>query len=76
MTVSYWTEYVMYEGSELELYFPLAVCVSYQGNRRKHCLVRAYVACDRANLTPKEGETFYQKCSVHSSLAKTHTSVA
>ena len=28
-TVSYWTEYVMYEGSERELRFPLAVCVSY-----------------------------------------------
>ncbi len=29
-TVSYWTEYVMYEGSERELRFPFAVCVSYQ----------------------------------------------
>ncbi len=29
-TVSYWTEYVMYEGSERELRFPLAVCVFYQ----------------------------------------------
>lgn len=28
-TISYWTEYVMYEGSERELRFPLAVCVSY-----------------------------------------------
>ncbi|WP_212750773.1 hypothetical protein [Haloterrigena sp. H1] len=47
-SVSYWTEYVMYEGSERELRFPLAVCVSYQqGNRGKHgLLVRAYVACD------------------------------
>ncbi len=41
-TISYWTEYVMYEG---ELRFPLAVCVSYQqGNRGKHgLLVRSYV---------------------------------
>ena len=27
---SYWTEYAMYHGSERELRFPLAVCVSYQ----------------------------------------------
>ena len=27
-SISYWTEYVMYEGSERELRFPLAVCVS------------------------------------------------
>ena len=47
-TVSYWTEYVMYKGSERELRFPLAVCISYQqGNRRKHgLLVWACVACD------------------------------
>lgn len=33
-SISYWTEYTMYEGSERELRFPLAVCVSYQqGNR-------------------------------------------
>ncbi len=39
-SVSYWTEYVMYEGSERELRFPLAVCVSYQqGNRGKHGLL-------------------------------------
>ncbi|WP_373189910.1 ISH3 family transposase [Halolamina sp.] len=64
-TVSYWTEYVMYEGSERELRFPLAVCVSYQqGNRGKHgLLVRAYVACDLADRTPKEVETIYQKRS-------------
>ncbi|MFP9193356.1 hypothetical protein ACLI4Q_17180 [Natrialbaceae archaeon A-CW1-1] len=36
-TVSYWTEYVMYEGSERELRFTLVVYVSYrQGNREKH----------------------------------------
>jgi hypothetical protein len=61
-TVSYWTEYVMYEGSERELRFPLAVCVSYQqGNRGKHgLLVRAYVACDLTDRTPKEVEALYQ----------------
>ena len=64
-TVSYWTEYVMYKGSERELRFPLAVCVSYQqGNRGKHgLLVRAYVACDLTDRTPKEVEAFYQKRS-------------
>ncbi|MEF8826668.1 MAG: ISH3 family transposase, partial [Halapricum sp.] len=53
-TVSYWAEYVMYEGSQREFRFPLAVCVSYQqGNRGKHgLLVRAYVACDLADRTP------------------------
>jgi len=63
--VSYWTEYVMYEGSERELRFPLAVCVSYQqGNRDKHGLVvRAYVACDLADRTPKEVEALYRKRS-------------
>jgi IS4 transposase len=64
-TVSYWTEYVMYEGNERELRFPLAVCVSYQqGNRGKHgLLVRAYVACDLTDRTPKEVEALYQKRS-------------
>ncbi|WP_114579690.1 ISH3 family transposase [Saliphagus sp. LR7] len=64
-TISYWTEYLMYEGSERELRFPLAVCVSYQqGNRGKHgLLVRAYVACDLADRTPKEVEALYQKRS-------------
>ncbi|AUX09843.1 transposase [Halalkaliarchaeum desulfuricum] len=64
-TVSYWTEYVMYEGSERELRFPLAVCVSYQqGNRGKHgLLVRAYVACDLTDRTPKEVEALYQQRS-------------
>ncbi|WP_225870751.1 hypothetical protein [Halosegnis rubeus] len=64
-SVSYWTEYVMYEGSERELRFPLAVCVSYQqGNRGKHgLLVRAYVACDLTDRTPKEVEAPYQKRS-------------
>jgi hypothetical protein len=64
-TVSYWTEYVMYKGSERELRFPLAVCVSYQqGNRGKHgLLVRAYVACDLTDRTPKEVEALYQKRS-------------
>jgi len=63
--VSHWTEYVMYEGSERELRFPLAVCVSYQqGNRDKHgLLVRAYVACDLADRTPKEVEALYRKRS-------------
>jgi hypothetical protein len=63
--VSYWTEYVMYEGSERELRFPLAVCVSYQqGNRGKHgLLVRAYVACDLTDRTPKEVESLSQKRS-------------
>jgi len=64
-TVSYWTEYVMYKGSERELRFPIAVCVSYQqGNRGKHgLLVRAYVACDLTDRTPKEVEALYQKRS-------------
>jgi len=64
-TVSYWTEYVMYEGSERELRFPLAVCVSYQQvDRGKHgLLVRAYVACDLADRTPKEVEALYRKRS-------------
>jgi IS4 transposase len=55
----------MYEGSERELRFPLAVCVSYQqGNRGKHgLLVRAYVACDLADRTPKEAEALYRKRS-------------
>ncbi|WP_217563496.1 hypothetical protein [Halalkaliarchaeum desulfuricum] len=57
-TVSYWTEYVMYKGSERELHFPLAVCVSYkQGNRGKHgLLVRAYVACDLADVRRKKSK--------------------
>ncbi|SEP28806.1 Transposase DDE domain-containing protein [Halogranum amylolyticum] len=64
-SISYWTEYAMYEGSERELRFPLAVCVPYQqGNRGKHgLLVRAYVACDLADRTPKEVEALYQKRS-------------
>jgi len=64
-TVSHWTEYVIYEGSEREAQFPLAVCVSYQqGNRGKNgLLVRAYVACDLADRTPKEVEALYQKRS-------------
>jgi len=38
-TVSYWTEYVKYEGGERELRFLFTVCVSYQqGNRdRQDC---------------------------------------
>jgi len=64
-TVSYWTEYVMYKRSERELRFPLAVCVSYQqGNRGKHgLLVRAYVACDLTDRTPKEVEALYRRRS-------------
>ncbi|WP_222912727.1 ISH3 family transposase [Natrinema sp. SYSU A 869] len=82
-TVSYWTEYVMYEGSERELRFPLAVCVSYQqGNRGKHgLLVRAYVACDLTDRTPKDVEALYQKRSaietafrtMHEARARTST---
>jgi hypothetical protein len=72
-SVSYWTEYVMYEGSERELRFPLAVCVSYrQGNRGKHgLLVRAYVACDRPDRTPKEVEALYRKCSAIETALRT-----
>jgi hypothetical protein len=64
-TVSYWTEYTMYKGSERELRFPLAVCVSYQqGKRSKHgLLVRAYAACDQADRTPKQVEALYRKRS-------------
>jgi hypothetical protein len=63
--ISYWTEYTMYEGSERELCFPLAVCVSYQqGKRGKHgLLVRAYTACDRPDRTPKDVEALYRKRS-------------
>ena len=64
-SISYWTEYTMYEGSERELRFPLAVCVSYrQGKRGKHgLLVRAYAACDQADRTPKQVEELYRKRS-------------
>ncbi len=64
-SISYWTEYAMYKGSERKLRFPLAVCVSYQqGNRGKHgLLVRAYTACDLADRTPKQVEALYQKRS-------------
>jgi hypothetical protein len=64
-SISYWTEYAMYEGSERELRFPLAVCVSYrQGKRGKHgLLVRAYTACDLADRTPKKVEALYRKRS-------------
>ena len=64
-SISYWTEYAMYEGSERELRFPLAVCVSYrQGNWGKHgLLVRAYTACDRPDRTPKDVEALYLKRS-------------
>ena len=55
----------MYEGSERELRFPLAVCVSYQqGKRGKHgLLVRAYSACYLTDRTPKEIEALYQNRS-------------
>lgn len=33
-SISYWSEYTMFEGSERELRFPLAVCVSYQQGKR------------------------------------------
>ena len=64
-SISYWTEYAMYEGSKRELRFPLAVCVSYQqGNRGKHgLLVRAYTACDQPDRTPKDVEALYRKRS-------------
>jgi len=64
-TVSYWTEYAMYAGSEREVRFPLAVCVSYQqGKRGKHgLLVRAYAACEQDTRTPKEVERLYRKRS-------------
>ena len=63
--ISYWSEYAMYEGSERELRFPLAVCVSYQqGKRGKNgLLVRAYAACDQADRTPKQVEALYRKRS-------------
>lgn len=64
-SISYWTVYVMYKGTERELRFPLAVCVSYQqGKRGKHgLLVRAYAACDRSDRTPKEVERLYRNRS-------------
>jgi hypothetical protein len=64
-SVSYWTEYAMYGGSERELRFPLAVCASYrQGKRGKDgLLVRACTACDLADRTPKEVEAPYRKRS-------------
>lgn len=60
---SYWTEYAMYHGSERELRFPLAVCVSYQNGRRgTHGeTVTGYVACDLPGRTPKQVETLYRK---------------
>ena len=63
--ISYWSEYTMYEGSERELRFPLAVCVSYQqGKRGKNgLLVRAYAAYDQADRTPKQVEVLYRKRS-------------
>lgn len=79
--ISYWTEYAMYEGSERELRFPLAVCVSYQqGNRGKHgLLVRAYATSEQTDRTPKEVEALYHKRSaietsfrtMHEARAKT-----
>ncbi len=56
---------MIYEGSERELRFSLAVCVSYQhGNRGKHgLLVRASVACNLTDRTPKGVEALYQKRS-------------
>jgi len=64
-SVSYWTEYAMYAGSEREVRFPLAVCVSYQqGKRGKHgLLVRAYAVCEQAARTPKEVERLYRNRS-------------
>ena len=64
----------MYEGSERELRFPLVVFVSYQqGNRGKHgLLVRAYVACNLADCTPKEVEALYRKRSAIETAFRTH----
>jgi len=55
----------MYKRSQRELCFPFAVCASYHlGSRGKHGpLVRAYVACDLTDRTPKEVEALYQKRS-------------
>lgn len=53
----------MYLGSERELRFPLAVCVSYQnGKRGNHGeTVTGYVACDLTGRTPKQIEMLYRK---------------
>ncbi|WP_276414239.1 transposase [Haloarcula halobia] len=61
--VSYWTEYVMYAGSEPPVRFPLAVCVFYQQEKRGKHLVRAYAACEQGARTPKEVERLYRKRS-------------
>jgi len=57
-TVSYWAEYVMYEGKRAGAVLPArGLCLLPTGNRGKHgLLVRAYVACDLADRTPKEVE--------------------
>jgi IS4 transposase len=62
---SYMTSYRMYEDSERELRFPLAVSVSYQnGDRGKHGeVVRGYVACDLGDRTPTQVERRYRKRS-------------
>ncbi|SEP14420.1 hypothetical protein SAMN05216388_103717 [Halorientalis persicus] len=62
---SYTTTYRMYEGSERELRFPLAVAVSYQnGDSGKHGeVMRTHVACDLADRKPKEVKGLYRKRS-------------
>jgi hypothetical protein len=55
----------MNRGCEREAQFPFAVCVSYQqGNRGEHRLiVRAYVAWDLNDRTPKEVNAIHQQRS-------------
>ena len=62
---SYMTTYRMYEDSEQELRFPLAVVVSYQnGDRGKHAeVVRGYVACGVTDRSAKQAEYLYRKRS-------------
>ena len=64
-TISYWSKYTMFKGSEREAEFPLAVCVSYQQGKRgkQGLLVRAYAACNQPDRTSKQIETFYRKRS-------------
>lgn len=64
-SISYWTGYMMYEGSEQELALPsCGLCLLLVGNRGKHgLLAHAYTTCDQADRTPKEVEVFCRKRS-------------
>lgn len=81
--VSYWTEYSIYEGTALRVWFPLAICVSYQKGKRGKTglLVHAYAVCERPVRMPKQIEQAYKQGSAietsfrtfREALAKTTT---